>query len=134
MWTLCSRGTGSPFRRPSRRSTRAGCAPTTSSARRSSSSRTATRSTSPRRGWSTTRSRRAPRCERRFGFAIGRHTQNLIRNAVRLDLIGRLPKPRLFNELELILKEEEPVRILKRLRGLHLGPPPPPDNPPPQGE
>jgi len=65
---------------------------------------------------------RATRFERRFGFAIGRHTQNLIRNAVRLDLIGRLPKPRLFNELELILMEEEPVGILKRLADFHIGP------------
>ena len=65
---------------------------------------------------------RATRFERRFGFAIGRHTQNLIRNAVRLDLIARLPKPRLFGELELILKEEEPVGILKRLADFGIGP------------
>jgi len=65
---------------------------------------------------------RAMRFERRFGFAIGRHTQNLIRNTVRLDLIGRLPKPRLFSELELILKEEEPIGILKRLASFGIGP------------
>jgi len=65
---------------------------------------------------------RATRFERRFGFAIGRHTQNLIRNAVRLDLIARLPKPRLFSELELILKEEEPIGILKRLATFGIGP------------
>jgi len=65
---------------------------------------------------------RAMRFERRFGFAIGRHTQNLIRNAVRLDLIERLPKPRLFAELELILKEEEPIGILKRLASFGIGP------------
>ncbi len=65
---------------------------------------------------------RATRFERRFGFAIGRHTQNLIRNAVRLDLIARLPKPRLFGELELILREEEPVGILRRLADFGIGP------------
>ncbi|NNF83532.1 MAG: CBS domain-containing protein, partial [Deltaproteobacteria bacterium] len=65
---------------------------------------------------------RAMRFERRFGFAIGRHTQNLIRNTVRLDLIERLPKPRLFSELELILKEEEPIGILKRLASFGIGP------------
>jgi tRNA nucleotidyltransferase (CCA-adding enzyme) len=65
---------------------------------------------------------RAMRFERRFGFAIGRHTQNLIRNAVRLDLIARLPKPRLCSELELILKEEEPIGILKRLATFGIGP------------
>jgi tRNA nucleotidyltransferase (CCA-adding enzyme) len=65
---------------------------------------------------------RASRFERRFGFIIGRHTLNLIRNAVRLDLIGRLPKPRLFGELELILKEEDPTAILRRLAEFNIGP------------
>ncbi|MBI5419702.1 MAG: CBS domain-containing protein [Deltaproteobacteria bacterium] len=65
---------------------------------------------------------RASRFERRFGFVIGRHTMNLIRNAVRLDLIGRLPKPRLFGELELILKEEDPIGILRRLSEMGIGP------------
>jgi tRNA nucleotidyltransferase (CCA-adding enzyme) len=65
---------------------------------------------------------RTRRFERRFGYAISRHTLNLIRNAVRLDLIGRLPKPRLFGELELILNEEDPVSILRRLAELGIGP------------
>ncbi|NJD62291.1 MAG: CBS domain-containing protein [Deltaproteobacteria bacterium] len=65
---------------------------------------------------------RASRFERRFGFIIGRHTLNLIRNAVRLDLIGRLPKPRLFGELELILQEEDPTAILRRLSEFNIGP------------
>jgi tRNA nucleotidyltransferase (CCA-adding enzyme) len=65
---------------------------------------------------------RATRFERRFGFAIGRHTQNLIRNAVRLDMIARLPKSRLCSEVELILKEEEPIGILKRLATFDIGP------------
>jgi tRNA nucleotidyltransferase (CCA-adding enzyme) len=69
-----------------------------------------------------TRILRAMRFERRFGFILSRHTLNLIRNAVRLDLIGRLPKPRLFAELELILKEEDPVSILRRLAELGIGP------------
>jgi len=65
---------------------------------------------------------RAARFERRFGFTIGKHTQNLIRNAVRLDLIKRLPRPRLFGELELILKEEEPVGVFRRLSDFGVGP------------
>ncbi|MBP2674757.1 MAG: hypothetical protein H6Q84_1597 [Deltaproteobacteria bacterium] len=69
-----------------------------------------------------TRILRAVRFERRFGFAISRHTLNLIRNAVRLDLISRLPKPRLFSELEFILKETDPVSILSRLAELEIGP------------
>ncbi len=69
-----------------------------------------------------TRILRAVRFERRFGFAISRHTLNLIRNAVRLDLIRRLPKPRLFSELELILQESDPVSIMMRLGELGVGP------------
>ncbi len=65
---------------------------------------------------------RATRFERRFGFIIGRHTMNLIRNAVRLDLIARLPKPRLFGEIELILKEDDPAAILRRLAEFSIGP------------
>lgn len=68
-----------------------------------------------------TRILRAVRFERRFGFTISRHTLNLIRNAVRLDLVSRLPKPRLFSELELILKETDPVSILARLADLGVG-------------
>lgn len=69
-----------------------------------------------------TRILRAMRFERRFGFTVSKHTLNLIRNAVRLDLVGRIPKPRLFNELCLILQEEDPVGIFRRLSGLGLGP------------
>ncbi|MGZ8441111.1 MAG: CBS domain-containing protein, partial [Candidatus Deferrimicrobiaceae bacterium] len=69
-----------------------------------------------------TRILRAMRFERRFGFTIGRHTLNLIRNAVRLDLLNRIPKPRLYSELELILKEEDPVGIVRRISELGLGP------------
>ena len=69
-----------------------------------------------------TRILRAMRFERRFGFTVGRHTLNLIRNAVRLDLLSRIPKPRLYSELELILKEKDPVAIVRRLSELGLGP------------
>jgi len=65
---------------------------------------------------------RALRFERRFGFTIGRHTLHLARSAVRLELIGRLPRPRLFGELDLILHEENPVGILRRLGELGIGP------------
>ncbi|MBE0607631.1 MAG: CBS domain-containing protein, partial [Deltaproteobacteria bacterium] len=68
-----------------------------------------------------TRILRAMRFERRFGFTVGRHTLNLIRNAVRLDLLTRIPKPRLYSELELILKEKDPVWIVRRLSELGLG-------------
>lgn len=69
-----------------------------------------------------TRILRACRFEQRFGFAIARHTRNLIRNAVRLDLVSRLPKTRLNNELELIFKEKDPVSILRRMSEFGLAP------------
>ncbi|MEW6719943.1 MAG: CBS domain-containing protein, partial [Thermodesulfobacteriota bacterium] len=69
-----------------------------------------------------TRILRAVRFECRFGFSISRHTLNLIRNAVRLDLVRRLPKPRLFSELELILQESDPVSIFTRLAEMGVGP------------
>jgi tRNA nucleotidyltransferase (CCA-adding enzyme) len=69
-----------------------------------------------------TRILRAMRFERRFRFAVSRHTMNLIRNAVRLDLVGKLPKPRLYADLELILQEEDPVAILRRISEVGLGP------------
>jgi tRNA nucleotidyltransferase (CCA-adding enzyme) len=69
-----------------------------------------------------TRILRACRFEQRFGFTVARHTRNLIKNAIRLDLVSRLPKPRLYGELELILKEEDPVAILRRMAELGLGP------------
>ena len=68
-----------------------------------------------------TRILRAIRFERRFGFTVGRNTLNLIRNAVRLDLLSKIPKPRLYSELELILKEKDPVWIVRRLSELGLG-------------
>jgi tRNA nucleotidyltransferase (CCA-adding enzyme) len=46
---------------------------------------------------------------------------NLIRNAVRLDLLSKIPKPRLYSELELILKDNDPVSIVRRLSELGLG-------------
>ena len=68
-----------------------------------------------------TRILRAVRFERRFGFSISRHTLNLIRNAVRLDLVSKLPKHRLFGELKLILKESDPISIVARLAELDIG-------------
>lgn len=76
-----------------------------------------------------TRILRACRFEQRFGFTIARHTRNLIRNATRLDLVARLPKPRLNSELELIFKETDPVSILRRMSDFGLGPSIHPDIP-----
>lgn len=69
-----------------------------------------------------TRILRAARFAERFGFTVSRHTHHLVRNAVRLELVGRLPRPRLNTELELILKEDDPVPIFRRLAEWELGP------------
>ena len=65
-----------------------------------------------------TRVFRALRFEQRFGFTIGKLTSSLIDNAVRMDFFKRLAGKRVFTELKLILKEENPVPILLRLKKL----------------
>jgi tRNA nucleotidyltransferase (CCA-adding enzyme) len=62
-----------------------------------------------------TRIFRALRFEQRFHFQIARHTQQLMENAVRLGLFGRLSGRRLFRELALCLEEERPFAVIKRL-------------------
>ena len=67
-----------------------------------------------------TRIFRAIRFEHRFGFQIAKHTLDLIRNAVKMNFLARLKGKRLWTELSLILLEEEPEKILKRLAALNL--------------
>ena len=67
-----------------------------------------------------TRIYRAIRFEQRYGFKIARHTQNLIRSATKIDLFPRLSGKRLFNELVLILSEENPEKPVARLAEFDL--------------
>jgi len=67
-----------------------------------------------------TRVFRAIRFEQRFGFQLGKQTQNLIKNAVEMGFLDRLSGRRIFAELVLILNEENPVPILRRMRDLDL--------------
>jgi tRNA nucleotidyltransferase (CCA-adding enzyme) len=67
-----------------------------------------------------TRVFRAIRFEQRFGFQLGKQTQNLIKNAVEMGFLERLSGRRIFNELVLILNEEDPVPILRRMKDLDL--------------
>lgn len=67
-----------------------------------------------------TRVFRAIRFEVRFGFKIGKHTIDLIKNAVKLNFLSRIRGKRIWMELALILQEEEPEKILKRLDDLDL--------------
>jgi tRNA nucleotidyltransferase (CCA-adding enzyme) len=67
-----------------------------------------------------TRILRAIRFEQRFGFQLGKQTQNLIKNAVKMGFLDRLSGRRIFAELVLIINEEDPIPILRRMRDLGL--------------
>jgi tRNA nucleotidyltransferase (CCA-adding enzyme) len=67
-----------------------------------------------------TRVFRAIRFELRFGFKIGKHTLDLIKNAVKLNFLAKIRGRRIWTELVLILQEGSPEAILKRLEDLDL--------------
>jgi len=67
-----------------------------------------------------TRVFRAIRFEQRFGFQIGKHTQSLMRNAVKVGFLERLSGGRVLSELILILQEEDPLPALKRMKDFNL--------------
>lgn len=67
-----------------------------------------------------TRVFRAIRFEQRLRFRIALHTENLIRSAVRMNVLHRVGGKRLLNELVLILEEKEPSRAMGRISALGL--------------
>ena len=67
-----------------------------------------------------TRVFRAIRFEQRLGFRIATHTENLIRNAVRMNVLERVGGKRLLNELTLILEEKMPAGAISRTSALGL--------------
>ena len=67
-----------------------------------------------------TRIFRAIRFEQRLGFQIGKHTQNLMKNAMKMGFMDRLSGGRILSELILILQEENPIPALKRMRDFNL--------------
>ena len=67
-----------------------------------------------------TRVFRAIRFETRFGFKIGKLTENLIRNAVKINVFEKLAGRRLLGELRLLLEEEHPILSIKRMEELRL--------------
>lgn len=67
-----------------------------------------------------TRVFRAIRFELRFGFKIGKHTLDLIKNAVKLNFLAKIRGKRIWTEVVLILQEDAPEAILKRLQDLDL--------------
>jgi tRNA nucleotidyltransferase (CCA-adding enzyme) len=67
-----------------------------------------------------TRVFRAIRFEQRLGFQIAKHTQNLMKNAMKMGFMERLSGGRVLSELILILKEEMPIPALRRMRDFNL--------------
>jgi len=67
-----------------------------------------------------TRVLRAVRFEKRFGFRIGKHTLNLIQNALRLGILDKVDGRRLWHEIQTILKEKRPLPALSRLQELRV--------------
>ncbi len=67
-----------------------------------------------------TRALRAIRFSERFGFRISKHTENLIKTAVKMNLFERLSSERLHEELSLLLNEVSPLRAIERLSEYNL--------------
>jgi len=67
-----------------------------------------------------TRIFRAVRFEQRMGFRIGKHTEKLVKNAVKMNLFNRFFGPRCFGELRLIFSEEDPIPAVERMESLDL--------------
>ena len=67
-----------------------------------------------------TRVFRAIRFEQRLNFKIARHTEDLIKNAVKMDFLEMLGGRRLLSELVQILMEREPLKGISRMSSLGL--------------
>jgi tRNA nucleotidyltransferase (CCA-adding enzyme) len=69
-----------------------------------------------------TRVFRAIRFEQRLGFHIAVHTENLMRSAVRMQLLEKLGGERLLSELVQIMREKEPLAAISRMASFGLLP------------
>lgn len=67
-----------------------------------------------------TRAFRAIRFAERFGFKLSKHTENLIKSALRMNLFDRLSGSRLYEELLMTFDETEPVKAIRRLAEYRL--------------
>ncbi len=67
-----------------------------------------------------TRAFRAIRFSERFGFKLSKHTVNLIKSAIKMNLFERLSGSRLYEELFIAFNETNPVSTLKRLSDFGL--------------
>ncbi len=62
-----------------------------------------------------TRAFRAIRFSERFGFKLTKHTENLIKLAVKMNIFDKLAGTRLCDELDLIFLETDPIKSVQRL-------------------
>lgn len=67
-----------------------------------------------------TRAFRAIRFSERFGYKLSKHTLDLIKTAVKIDLFNKLSGSRLYDELNLLFLEAEPLKAIKRMAELDL--------------
>jgi tRNA nucleotidyltransferase (CCA-adding enzyme) len=67
-----------------------------------------------------TRALRAVRFEQRFQFRIGPQDGRLIRNTIELGLMDKLSGARILNELELVLREKNPLACFLRMQGFDI--------------
>ena len=66
-----------------------------------------------------TRIFRAVRFEQRFGFRIDKYTGGFIKNAIQKGMFSKTQHHRIRDELILMLREEEPIKAISRMRELH---------------
>jgi tRNA nucleotidyltransferase (CCA-adding enzyme) len=66
-----------------------------------------------------TRIFRAVRFEQRFGFAMEKHTEYLIKHAIKQEMFRKTENQRIREELILILKEKNPEKAVFRMKDLH---------------
>jgi tRNA nucleotidyltransferase (CCA-adding enzyme) len=67
-----------------------------------------------------TRAFRAIRFSERFGFKLSKHTEGLIKSAVRMNIFEKLSGTRLYDELMLTFDETDPIKALKRFADYNL--------------
>ncbi len=67
-----------------------------------------------------TRVFRAIRFEQRLGFHIAKHTENLIKNAVKMDFLHKLGGKRLLTELVIMFRERDASAAVERMATLGL--------------
>ena len=62
-----------------------------------------------------TRAFRAIRFSERFGFKLTKHTENLMKLAIRMNIFEKLSGTRIYDELMLTFNETSPIKALRRL-------------------